>query len=94
MIFDCHGPAPRGTWIDTYTIDLTHNRYCEANCGSITRRDRSTVILDLYGDHLHSTILDLTSGHINAYSRKVDGGWSESEGYCQRVRRSRYTRLE
>jgi hypothetical protein len=46
MIFDGHGPTTRVSWIDSYTIDLSSRRYCEARCGRLPDVHGQTVVID------------------------------------------------
>jgi hypothetical protein len=97
VILDCTGPAsPGSAWQDTYTVDIGHDRYCEASCGRIQSVHGSNVTIDLFGDHVHSTLIDLRGGTITAWERAASGdaGWVRRHGRCRRVNRSRYTRYD
>lgn len=94
VILDCDGPQPNGRWTDSYTIDLQDRRYCEADCGSIASVRNARVTLDLFADGIHPTVIDMNTGRITMYSHTFNGGWSQVQGQCRRVRKSRWVRLE
>jgi hypothetical protein len=97
ITLDCDGPVTgQDAWIDTYALDLRQKQYCETSCGAIQALDGPRVTIDLYGDHVHTTVIDLSSGKIAAWQRVSDtpGNWRPIQGRCRQVGKSRYVRYE